>query len=86
MLCTRLEGTTVSDIYDQLAPDQLDCLLDQLTSIMFQLKAASSTFSHIGGLRFTDDKHLDLVPGPVLQETLWHISDIDIYWPKGESF
>lgn len=69
-------------MFHTLNDKQMDYILDQLIDVLMELH--KHPFKHIGGLCFSDKDHV--VPGPVLEETFWHVADIFQYWPEGESF
>jgi hypothetical protein len=82
ILMTRESGESLADVYRSFNPTQMDMILDQLIDINAELQ--KHTWSHIGGLTFNDDGHI--IPGPVLEETLWFEPDILALWPAGETF
>jgi hypothetical protein len=79
---TREFGKSLSDVYSSFDSAQMDNVLNQLIEINAELH--KHTWSHIGGLHFDDDGHI--IPGPVLEETLWFEPDILALWPAGETF
>lgn len=82
ILLTREPGECLADVFQQLSSVQMDLILEQLIDLLASLHAHS--WQHIGGLRISTDG--DIVPGPVVEETFWHIPDIAQYWPPSESF
>lgn len=79
---TREPGECLADVFHTFNDKQIDYILNQLVDVLVELHKHPS--KHIGGLCFSDTDHV--VPGPVLEETFWHVADISQYWPEGESF
>ncbi|KAK7398064.1 hypothetical protein QQX98_012572 [Neonectria punicea] len=75
-LLSRVQGVTLSDIYDSLSDGQIAQILDQLIDILCQLQAHS-------GLVLNDQGEAKL--GPVLDETFWQVLDVEALWPEGET-
>ncbi|KAI4744054.1 hypothetical protein E4T50_05565 [Aureobasidium sp. EXF-12298] len=82
ILMTREPGESLVDVYNSFDSAQMNGILDQLIDVNVELHKHS--WSHVGGLAF-DDKHR-IIPGPVLEETLWFEPDIIALWPAGETF
>ncbi|KPM37545.1 hypothetical protein AK830_g9007 [Neonectria ditissima] len=80
-LLSRVQGVTLSDIYDSLSDEQVAQILDQLIGILCQLQA--HPWEGIGGLVLDDQGEAKL--GPVLDETFWQVLDVEALWPKGET-
>jgi aminoglycoside phosphotransferase (APT) family kinase protein len=66
-LLSRVEGATLSDIYQTLDEKQISQILDQLIDFLTQLHAHE--WDAIGGLNVS--KHGDIVVGQVLDESFW---------------
>jgi aminoglycoside phosphotransferase (APT) family kinase protein len=76
-----------------LAPqyeEQLEGLLDQIVNVVSQL--GSHSWQHIGGLQEMITSSKDdgsgsmLVPGPVVDESMWQVPELDLFWAGGETF
>ena len=80
-LLSRVEGATLSDIYQMLDDQQTSQVLDQLIDFLLQLQAHE--WDAIGGLNV--NKNGDITIGQVLDETFWQVPDIEQLWPKGET-
>ncbi|KAH8812454.1 kinase-like domain-containing protein [Xylogone sp. PMI_703] len=80
-LLSRVEGVTLSEIYQTLNDQQISQILDQLIDFLLQLHAHE--WDAIGGL--TVDKNGDITVGKVLDETFWQVPDIEKLWPRGET-
>ena len=81
-LLSRVEGATLSEIYQSLNDEQISQILDQLIDILSMLHAHE--WDAIGGLNLND--YGEIVVGPVLEETFWQVPDIDQkLWPEGET-
>lgn len=76
-LLSKVQGVTLSNIYDTLNDDQTAQILDQIIDILNQLH--SHTWSGIGGLAL--NKTGDPVLSQVLDENFWQLPDIDKFWP-----
>ncbi|KAF5618883.1 hypothetical protein F25303_12933 [Fusarium sp. NRRL 25303] len=64
-LLSRVEGVTLSDIYDSLSDTQMNQIFDQLIDFLTQLQA--HPWQGIGGLMLDDQGQVQL--GPVVDET-----------------
>lgn len=70
--------------------DHLERLLDQIVDIISEL--GSHNRQHIGGLQKItglSDNERDgsmIVPGPVVNETMWQIPESDLFWASRETF
>ncbi|XMA20796.1 hypothetical protein WAI453_013587 [Rhynchosporium graminicola] len=80
-LLSRVEGMTLSEIYQTLSHQQISQILNQLIDFMTQLHAYE--WKSIGGLRLDD--HGGLVVGQIVDETFWQNADIEKLWPRGET-
>lgn len=80
-LLSRVQGATLSDIYDSLSDKQMNRTFDQLIDFLTQLQA--HPWQGIGGLILDDQGQVQL--GPVVDETFWQIPDIEALWPEGET-
>ncbi|KAG4273123.1 hypothetical protein FPRO04_09960 [Fusarium proliferatum] len=80
-LLSRVQGATLSDIYDSLSDKQMNQIFDQLIDFLTQLQA--HPWQGIGGLILDDQGQVQL--GPVVDETFWQIPDIEALWPEGET-
>ncbi|KAM0424898.1 hypothetical protein ACHAPT_009954 [Fusarium lateritium] len=80
-LLSRVQGVTLSDIYDNLSDAQIAQILDQLIDFLCQLQA--HPWEGIGGLVLDEKGEVKL--GPVLDETFWQVRDVEALWPKGET-
>lgn len=82
MILSRCPGVALSDIYDSLTVDQLDHIVVQLIDILSELHR--HPFSHIGGFTFSreSEERREIIPGPVLDEHLWFVHDIQKYLPS----
>jgi Phosphotransferase enzyme family len=81
ILLSLAPGHPLSEIYQLLDDIQISEIIDQLIDVLVQLHAVD--WNAIGGLTF-DDKG-DIVIGPVLEETFWHVPEIQSFWPPGET-
>ncbi|KAF4987517.1 hypothetical protein FDECE_15392 [Fusarium decemcellulare] len=80
-LLSRVQGVTLSDMYESLSDEQIAQILDQLIDFLCQLQAHA--WEGIGGLVL--DEQGEAKPAPVLDETFWQVPDIEALWPKGET-
>ncbi|KAF5606678.1 uncharacterized protein FSUBG_5864 [Fusarium subglutinans] len=80
-LLSRVQGVTLSDIYDNLSDEQMNQIFDQLIDVLTQLQ--SHPWDGIGGLKLDDRGQVQL--GPVVDETFWQVPDIEGFWPEGET-
>ncbi|KAG5809113.1 hypothetical protein H9Q74_000198 [Fusarium xylarioides] len=80
-LLSRVQGVTLSDIYDSLSDKQMDQIFDQLIDFLTQLQA--HPWDGIGGL--TVDGQGEVQLGQVVDETFWQVPDIKALWPEGET-
>ncbi|KAM5347164.1 hypothetical protein ACJ41O_010169 [Fusarium nematophilum] len=80
-LLSRVQGVTLSDIYDSLSDEQIAQILDQLIDFLSQLQA--HPWEGIGGLVLDEQGEAKL--GPVLDETFWQVPDVEGLWPEGET-
>ncbi|KAF4503316.1 hypothetical protein FAGAP_470 [Fusarium agapanthi] len=80
-LLSRVEGVTLSDIYDNLSDKQMNQIFNQLIDILTQLQ--SRPWDGIGGLKIDDPGRIQLVP--VVDETFWQFPGIKALWPEGET-
>jgi aminoglycoside phosphotransferase (APT) family kinase protein len=80
-LLSRVEGATLSEIYQTLDDKQTSQVLDQLIDFLLQLHAHK--WGAIGGLNV--NMNGDITVGQVLDETFWQVPDIEKLWPKGET-
>lgn len=80
-LLSRVQGVTLSDIYDSLSDGQIAQILDQLIDFLCQLQA--HPWEGIGGLVLDEQGEAKL--GPVVDETFWQVSDVEALWPEGET-
>ncbi|KAK0622771.1 kinase-like domain-containing protein [Immersiella caudata] len=76
-LLSKVNGVTLSNIYDTLDDNQATQILDQLIDILTQLH--SHPFTGIGGLAL--DPTGTPVLSQVLDENFWQLPDIGKYWP-----
>lgn len=98
LLMTLVGGVSVARIYDQVVAnkDGMDSVLDQLTGILLELWRIP--WAHVGGLLTSSSKSgeapapagapaaaASFEPGPVVEETFWHVPDVAQYWPATES-
>ncbi|KZP13366.1 hypothetical protein FIBSPDRAFT_869379 [Athelia psychrophila] len=79
-LLERATGVTLDRLFRKFNEEKLAEMVDVMVDLHVQL--AASEWTHIGGLRFTQDGK-EIVPGPVVEETMWHVPDIAKYWPEG---
>ena len=90
LLQMRCPGVTAGSMYDEVTPEQMEYILDQLQDYMLQLWRIP--VQHIGGFRFGTsssagkDGMASIVPGPCIGEDCWQEGDIQKYWGSGESF
>lgn len=80
-LLSRVEGATLSEIYQSLDDQQIGQILDQLADFLTQLHAHE--WNAIGGLTRRDDG--EIVVSQCLDETFWQVPDIEKLWPEGET-
>jgi hypothetical protein len=84
ILMERMSGRSLDLVWDETAmvEDSVrkEKLLDQLLDVVVELH--QHPWSHIGGLTLQD---MQVIPGPVIEETFWQIPDIAACFP-GESF
>ena len=80
-LLSRVQGATLSEIYNFLDNEQINQMIDHLIDILSQLNAHEWTA--IGGLHIDDDG--EVIVGQVLEETFWQVPDIVQPWPEGET-
>lgn len=81
ILLSRAPGDPLSEIYQSLDDAQISDIIDQLIDILVQLHAVE--WKAIGGLTF--DHKGDITVGPVLEETFWHVPEIQRFWPPSET-
>jgi len=80
-LLSRIDGVTLSDVYETLDDDKMGQILDQLIDFLVQLHVQE--WDQIGGLNINEKG--EIVVGQVLDETFWQVPDIKELWPEGES-
>jgi hypothetical protein len=81
-LLEKAPGTSVDKIYDALSEGAKRQLVEQLTEILIQLHSKPWENGYVGGLVLQDEV---VVNGPVIEETLWQIPDIQKYWSSEET-
>ncbi|TDL17717.1 kinase-like protein [Rickenella mellea] len=82
VLMSRVSGTSLDKVYKNLTKYQMSDIIDELVDVLDQLH--STSWSQIGGLKFGADG--TIIPGPVVEETFWHIPDIAKFWGPQETF
>lgn len=81
-LLSRVEGATLSEIYQSLDDQQISQIIDQLIDFLSQLNAHE--WYAIGGLNINDEG--EIVVGQVLEETFClQVPDIKKLWPQDET-
>ncbi|MCJ1461281.1 hypothetical protein MMC28_011663 [Mycoblastus sanguinarius] len=78
----RLPGDPLDEAFRSVTQDQMDTILNQIIDMLVVLH--STTWQHIGGLRFTDDGNI--VPGPVLEEGAWQVPEILTHFGSSQTF
>jgi hypothetical protein len=81
ILLSRAPGDPLSEIYQSLDDAQISDIIDQFIDILVQLHAVE--WKAIGGLTFNHKG--DIIVGPVLEETFWHVPEIQRFWPPSET-
>ncbi|PCD29548.1 hypothetical protein AU210_012084 [Fusarium oxysporum f. sp. radicis-cucumerinum] len=81
ILLSRIQGVTLSDVYDRLSDEQVSQILNQLIDFLAQLQAYP--WDGIGGLTLDDQGEVQL--GPMVDETFCQVPDIKALWPEGDS-
>lgn len=81
ILFIRSPGRTLSDVFRTFSETQMDTILDQLIDALAQLHA--HPWNHVGGLCFTGG---NVLPGPILEESMWLEGEIEKFWQPTESY
>lgn len=75
-----VEASLKADGTENSYSEHLSAYMEQISIVLSEL--ASHTWSHIGGLQLSSDGK-DVVPGPVIDESLWMSPEIPKFWADG---
>jgi hypothetical protein len=93
MLMSMATGRSFETVRKELPKseyeDHLERLLDQIVDIISEL--GSHSWQHIGGLQETTDSSYEgdefkIIPGPVVDETMWQVPELGHFWGGKETF